>query len=109
MDEITSTFKAISDKTRLRILSILSNGELCVCNIVEILGTSQPQVSFHLNILKESGFIKDRKVGKWNHYAINEADLFKRFLIISLLEKIKEDRLIIEDQTRLKSIIQKGV
>ena len=104
MDDIINVLNALSDKTRIRILSILSDGELCVCKIVDVLGKNQPQISFHLNILKASDIIQGRKEGKWIHYKINDADLFKRFLVISTLEKVKEDDLIISDKKRLDSI-----
>ena len=87
MQEILKTFKALSDETRLRILKLLERGELCVCDIVASLDQVQPKISFHLNVLKEAGFIKDRKQGKWIHYRVNDTDILKRFLILSVLEK----------------------
>lgn len=91
MQELLSTFKALSDETRLRILKLLEHGELCVCDIVAALDMSQPKVSFHLNVLKEAGLIRDRKQGKWIHYSIDDTDMFKRFLLFSVFERISDD------------------
>jgi ArsR family transcriptional regulator len=62
--------KALSDATRLKILYLLSYGELCVCEIMCALNKPQSSVSHHLNILKNSGFIKGRKEGVWIHYSL---------------------------------------
>ncbi len=101
MDDLLNIFKALSDETRIRILKLLEEGELCVCDIVFALNMVQPKVSFHLGVLKDAGLIKDRKQSKWIHYRINEYDLFRRFLILSVLERIS-DRLIHKDKKRLK-------
>ncbi len=64
--------KALSDPTRLKILYLLSDDELCVCEIMSALDKPQSSVSHHLNILKNSGFIKGRKDGVWIHYKLND-------------------------------------
>lgn len=63
-------FAALADRTRLRILNLLSAGEVCVCYFVEILGESQPKISRHLATLRESGLVQSRRDGKWIHYSI---------------------------------------
>lgn len=88
MDDLICIFKCLSDETRLRILKLLENGELCVCDIFSALNLSQPKVSFHLAVLREAGLIRDRKEGRWIHYRIDDTDIFKRFLILSVLERI---------------------
>jgi ArsR family transcriptional regulator len=100
MDELISLFKALSDETRLRILKLLEDGELCVCDIVAALDMVQPQVSFHLKILKDAGLLRDRKQGKWVHYKIYDSDMFKRFLVLSVLERISA-KSVNEDRERL--------
>jgi len=105
MDDVLNIFKALSDKTRLRILKLLEHGELCVCDIVAALDMIQPKVSFHLGVLKEAGLIKDRKQGKWTHYSIDSSDMFKRFLILSVLERLPDDALA-EDRKRLAEFLQ---
>ncbi len=105
MKDLLIVFKALSDKTRLRILKLLEHGELCVCEIVAALNTIQPKISFHLTTLKKAGLIKDRKHGKWIHYHINDSDMFRRFLLLSTFEKIPEESMRI-DRERLEEFIQ---
>ncbi|MBI4400664.1 MAG: metalloregulator ArsR/SmtB family transcription factor [Nitrospirae bacterium] len=64
-------FKAFSDETRLRILHLLTRaGELCVCDIMEILGLPQSKVSRHLAYLRGAGIVHDRKRGLWRRYSL---------------------------------------
>jgi ArsR family transcriptional regulator len=105
VQEILTIFKALSEETRLRILKLLENGELCVCDIVAALDTIQPKVSFHLSALKEAGLIKDRKQGKWVHYRMNDADMFRRFLLLSALERISAET-VSEDTRRLQDFMK---
>jgi len=100
MNELVTIFKALSDETRLRVIKLLEQGELCVCDITAALDMVQPKVSFHLSALKEAGLIKDRKQGKWIHYSLNEKDLFRRMLILSACERM-QDGTITGDRKRL--------
>ncbi len=106
MNELVSIFKALSDETRLRIIKLLEQGELCVCDITAALDLVQPKVSFHLSTLKEAGLIKDRKQGKWTHYSLNEKDLFRRMLILSACERM-QDNTISGDRKRLDAFLGK--
>lgn len=72
MDSTVKIYKALSDPNRLRILKILEAGEKCVCKIPDILGLANSTVSKHLSILRDAGFIKGRKDGKWVHYSLVE-------------------------------------
>jgi ArsR family transcriptional regulator len=63
-------FKALGDETRLRIVALLSHGELCVCHVQEALGLSQPSASRHLGVLRAAGVVEDRREGKWVHYRL---------------------------------------
>ncbi len=100
MDELLSLFKALSDETRLRIVKLLENGELCVCHLVAAVDMSQPKVSFHLKVLKGAGLIKDRREGKWMYYRLNESDLFKRLLFLSVADRVREEEMA-ADHARL--------
>lgn len=75
-------FKACSDPTRLRILHMLRGGELCVCDIVDVLDVPQPKVSRHLAYLKKTGLVDTRKDGLWIHYSLRSAgnSLHKKLL-----------------------------
>jgi ArsR family transcriptional regulator len=105
MNDILNIFKALSDETRLRILKLLEQGELCVCDIVAALDMIQPKVSFHLGVLKDAGLIKDRKQGKWIHYSIDDSDMFRRFLLLSTFERIPNESLK-DERKRLKEFLQ---
>src|SRR5512144_2636959 len=104
MEELVSIFKALSDETRLRVIKLLEEGELCVCDITAALDMSQPKVSFHLSTLKDAGLIKDRKQGKWIHYSLNEKDLFRRMVILSACERM-QDSTMEGDRRRLESFL----
>jgi ArsR family transcriptional regulator len=103
--DLVTVFKALSDETRLRILKLLEHGELCVCDIVASFDMIQPKVSFHLGVLKAAGFLNDRKEGKWMHYKIDDSDLFKRLLILSVMERIPENTMK-EDRRRLAEFLR---
>ncbi len=106
MNELATIFKALSDETRLRIIKLLERGELCVCDITAALDMVQPKVSFHLNTLKEAGFIRDRKQGRWIHYSLTEKDLFQRLLVFSVCERI-QDSTVSGDRKRLDAFLGK--
>ena len=65
-------FKALGDETRLRILQLLADGELCVCELMAALDLPQSTVSRHLSYLKNSGWLKDRREGVWMYYRLTE-------------------------------------
>jgi ArsR family transcriptional regulator, arsenate/arsenite/antimonite-responsive transcriptional repressor len=63
-------FRAFADATRLRILNLLLEGELCVCDLCELLEEVQPKVSRHLAYLRRAGLVTVRQHGKWKFYAV---------------------------------------
>ena len=69
--EYSKIFKAFSDPKRLKILDMLSNGELCACKILEEFNITQPTLSHDMKILLELELVNSRKVGKWTHYSLN--------------------------------------
>ena len=71
MSELEIIFKALGDKTRLEILNLLKNKELCVCDILDAFSHSQPAISHHLKILRQAGLVKDKRDGKWIYYSLN--------------------------------------
>ena len=70
MKKITQKFKALSDETRLRILALLSSGEMCVCDLMAILDLPQSTVSRHLAYLRNAGWVEDRRQGVWMYYRL---------------------------------------
>jgi ArsR family transcriptional regulator len=72
IDGLRDIFYALSDKIRLEIIRLLiDNGEMCVCKFQEIFTISQPNLSFHLGILRKTGLVKIRRKGTWVNYALN--------------------------------------
>ena len=75
MDVLRDTFKALSDETRIEIMTLLlEQDELCVCDFVGALGQTQSKVSRHLRYLYNAGLVQDRRQGLWMHYRLS-ADL----------------------------------
>ena len=66
-------FKALSDETRLKIVDMLSCGELCACDILKSFHITQPTLSYHMKILSECGIVNADRQGAWMHYTLNEA------------------------------------
>jgi len=85
MKQYVDLFKALSDETRLRIMVLLSERELCVCQIEAALGLPQTKVSRHLTVLRYAGLVRDRREGLWIYYSLTEPknkveeNLFKCF------------------------------
>ncbi|MCK9228187.1 MAG: metalloregulator ArsR/SmtB family transcription factor [Syntrophorhabdaceae bacterium] len=71
MDQLLRTYRVFSEEMRLRIVMLLTHGELCVCDM-EVLGEAQSKVSRHLAYLKHSGLVKSRRAGVWMHYSLND-------------------------------------
>ena len=68
--DIERFFQALGDQTRLRLLNLIGEQEICVCYLVEILGQPQPKISRHLAYLRSAGIVAARREGKWMHYRI---------------------------------------
>lgn len=67
---IDDLFKALADRTRLRLISLIGDSEVCVCFLVAILKTSQPKISRHLAYLRRAQIVDARREGKWMHYRL---------------------------------------
>ena len=100
-------FKALSDETRLRILCLLLDGELCVCDIMEVLQLPQSTVSRHLAYLKNSGWVDDRRCGVWMYYSIvDDGNDMKNCLLDSLRNNINSLETAAADRERLAGFSQ---
>lgn len=73
IDQLESVFKALADKTRLRILALLGTNEVCVCHLHDSLDVPQPTVSRHLAYLRRTGLVDVRRDGVWMHYQIAQS------------------------------------
>ncbi|MBE0429803.1 MAG: metalloregulator ArsR/SmtB family transcription factor [Thermoleophilia bacterium] len=106
MKQTAQIFKALSDETRLRIIGLLVEGELCVCDLVAILNLPQSTVSRHLAYLKNSGLVSDRRQGIWMHYRLTDSESILQKDIQTLLRKNLSDiSQVKNDQQKLRAFL----
>ena len=103
MYQITKTLKALSDPNRLRILKMLEQKPLCVCEITAVLQLATSTVSKHLSILRDAAFIRDHKDGKWVNYIL-KPDNYASDLYPLISAWLKENAQISADLLQLGSI-----
>jgi ArsR family transcriptional regulator len=72
LEKTARVFHALSDPTRLNLVSLIRGGERCVCELTEALGAGQSRLSFHLKTLKDAGLVLDRREGRWVYYRLNQ-------------------------------------
>lgn len=95
-------FRALADRTRLRLLNLLRTEEVCVCFFVETLKTNQPKISRHLAYLRRAGIVDGRREGQWMHYRIVEpADLDAARVLKDVMEWLANDQEMQRDRDRL--------
>jgi len=98
-------FKALADRTRLRLLNLMGGGEVCVCFFVEVLGTNQPKISRHLAYLRRAGVVAARREGKWMHYRVAAPeDGHAARVFAEVMKWLGEDREMQKDRARLTNI-----
>ncbi|MFD0616916.1 ArsR/SmtB family transcription factor [Paenibacillus sp. GCM10027629] len=91
VETLVETLKLLADNTRLTILALLKEKEMCVCDIVDILQTTQPNISQHLRKLKKGGLVIETRKSQWIYYSLNLED--KPYLegILEELASMKDD------------------
>jgi ArsR family transcriptional regulator, arsenate/arsenite/antimonite-responsive transcriptional repressor len=95
-------FQALGDNTRLRLLNLMGEQEVCVCYFVEILGSPQPKISRHLAYLRSAGIVAARREGKWMHYrVVMPADIGAAQILKQTLGWLKEGKAMQADRARL--------
>jgi ArsR family transcriptional regulator len=95
-------FSALADKTRLRLLNLMRDGEVCVCFFASTLGTNNPKISRHLAYLKRANLVAARREGKWMHYRINPPiEPGPRAVFDSTLRMLADDRQMLRDLAKL--------
>jgi ArsR family transcriptional regulator len=98
-------FKALADRTWLRLINLMGNDEVCVCFFVAVLGASQPKISRHLGYLRRAGVVTARRDGKWMHYRIVEPpDGHATVLLNNIRTWLQSDREMQRDRIRLAGI-----
>jgi len=104
MENILELFKILSDETRFRILSLLNNQELCVCELVELMDLSQPKVSKHIAKLRQSKVVSTSRNEQFIYYSINKNHELYDSLISEILKNTSTNKILVKDIERLQSI-----
>ena len=104
MQELAEALKALSEEVRLRLLLLLSEGELCVCDLMRTLELPQSTVSRHLTYLKKSGWVEYRRQGVWMHYRLREAMApFQKEILTALLQEGKSKEQARRDAAKIST------
>ncbi len=109
--DYVNIFKALSDPNRIRIVKMLAERELCMCEIREILDLSNSTVSKHLTILRDAGLLLDTKDGKWVNFRLNDKseNIFIRSLMRLINKSFDDDKSIQEDSVKLHRVNRKSI
>jgi ArsR family transcriptional regulator, arsenate/arsenite/antimonite-responsive transcriptional repressor len=107
-------FRALADRTRLRLINLMADHEICVCYLVEVIDAPQPKISRHLAYLRRAGIVLARRDGKWMHYKLAiPADPHAAAILRTTLEAFRRDKELQNDFRRLshaccgpKSLVQ---
>lgn len=98
-------FRALADRTRLRLLNLIGKDEVCVCFFVDVIGANQPKISRHLAYLRKAGIVAARREGKWMHYRIvMPANECAANILSSLLDGLSQDAQMQTERNQLLSI-----
>jgi ArsR family transcriptional regulator len=101
---LDQVFRALADPTRLRLLNLMGDQELCVCFFVEVLNAPQPKISRHLAYLRRAGIVSARRDGKWMHYRVTiPRDPHAAAILRTTLDSLKQDRDMQRDLGRLSN------
>lgn len=97
-------YAALSDETRLRLLSLMQHREICVCYLQEVLQTNQPKISRHLAYLRKAGLVEARRDGKWAHYRLKKLDANLEKILSQTLARLRRETQVVKDSQRLKRV-----
>jgi len=98
-------FSALADRTRLRLLNLMRDGEVCVCFFADTIGTNNPKISRHLAYLKRAGLVSGRREGKWMHYRITRpTDEKAAEVFAATMEMLKSEKQMQVDRERLADV-----
>lgn len=103
--KLEDLFAALADRTRLRLLNLMRDGEVCVCFFAEALGTNNPKISRHLAYLKRTGLVSARRDGKWMHYSLKKpTDPNAREIVDSVMKTLESDVDMKQDRETLVNV-----
>lgn len=104
LDTTQQLFKIFADKNRLRIFKLLEQRKMCVCELAEILGVTQPSISRHLKKMKEAGLIQDEQDGFWTNYFLCPGNRNQQDVLRCIKSLLKGDSVIQADVAKLKTV-----
>ncbi len=108
MRQFITITKALGDKNRVRVLMLLGQGELCLCQIIEMLGLAPSTVSKHMAVLRQAGLVEVRKKGRWCYYRLagKESSKAGREAIRWVQKTLTGEKKILKDAKRLKAVVR---
>ena len=108
MDKIIDIARALSDRNRVRALMLLTDGPLCVCQIIEMLGLAASTTSKHMSILKQAGLVEAAKEGRWMHYSLPSKGLSPQVhkAVQWVVSGLGNDPRIRQDKAKLKKLLK---
>jgi len=111
MQPFLNLTKALSDESRVRALMALAQGELCLCQLIELLELAPSTVSKHMTQLQQVGLVRRRKEGRWHFYRLagEEAPEAVRQTLDWTLESLADDPVTVRDRQRLQSVCKKNL
>jgi len=111
MKDVVNIFKALADPTRLRITLLLLRRELCVCELMFVLGMEQSRVSHHMRVLRDAGLAEDVREGRWIIYRVpDEARALLAGLFAGALkDRVERSREAEADLRKLESCVQENI
>lgn len=103
MRDLLTITKALADETRLRALMALRDGELCLCQLIDVLGLSPSTVSQHLTMLYDAGLVERRKEGRWHYYRLigKDGGLIERQALRWVIGALKDEPAVKRDDTQV--------
>ncbi len=104
MRELVSFFSALADPTRLRLVHLMKDGEICVCFLQGVLQTNQPKISRHLAYLRKSAVVEARRDGKWMHYKLKKQSKAEQAILEQTIAHFATDPQARKDIKRLSEI-----
>lgn len=111
MREFLAITKALSDESRVRALLSVKDGELCLCQIIDVLKLSPATVSKHMNLLHQAGLVQRRKDGKWHFYRLAQDDATPtvRRVLDWAVGELKSDPVVRDDARRIRQVRRRGL
>jgi ArsR family transcriptional regulator len=106
MKELVKVFKAVADPNRIRILKMLQQKKMCVCELSAVLGITQPSVSRHLSMMRNAGLVSDKRDGQWINYelCVEKVNQYAPVIMANIRKWINEDPRINRDTGMLKNL-----